>query len=226
MTSIKGLYYLQNYINIYKQNPNNVYEIELLESTIKCSDIEKILQFPNIEKIYLSYTEHNFINEFTKHINCFDNLYDIFINTGNSSLYKFQIDNDNLIYVSGIFDCINGCISKEEKCYYCDNLNKLKNTKSKTCIIENIGNYNLLNNLSISIENLKIKIGWSDLKNFELLNIPILIKNLTIIYDNFTSPEKIYEKCKDKIKLPFNCKLKIIQRKDLTGKNNNRFFSK
>ena len=154
-----------------------------------------------------------------------DNLYDIFIDTGDRSLYSFKIITENLIYISGIFKCINKCNSTEQKCYYCENMDYLNTTSSPYCIINNIGNFNLLNNLSPNIKNLKINVGWVNFDKFELSNLPIFIEKLTIIYTNFIAPEKFYELCINKIKLPFKCKLKIIRHVDMNEvTTQNRFF--
>jgi hypothetical protein len=226
MHSIRGLYHLQNFAGIvYNQDPKIIKEISIPTAIVKCSDIEKILEFSNLEKIQIGYTEKGFVEEFTKYIDYFDNLYDIFIDTGDRSLYSFKIITENLIYISGIFKCINKCNSTEQKCYYCENMDYLNTTSSPYCIINNIGNFNLLNNLSPNIKNLKINVGWVNFDKFELSNLPIFIEKLTIIYTNFIAPEKFYELCINKIKLPFKCKLKIIRHVDMNEvTTQNRFF--
>ncbi|NBU94076.1 MAG: hypothetical protein EBS18_06015, partial [Actinobacteria bacterium] len=47
--------------------------------------------------------------------------------------------------------------------------------------------------------------------DFELTNLPFSIEKVTIVYDAEASPSKFYEQYKRKIKLPFNCSLKIIK---------------
>jgi hypothetical protein len=76
-------------------------------------------------------------------------------------------------------------------------------------VIQNVEDNYLLNCISIDIETLIIIAN--NLVNFELVNLPPNIQNVTIIYKNFYEPSKFYEMYENKIKLPIDCKLKIIK---------------
>jgi hypothetical protein len=63
--------------------------------------------------------------------------------------------------------------------------------------------------MSVSIKKLILVVKYD--VGFELTNLPFSLEKLTIVYDTEQTPTDFYHMHKSKIKLPYGCKLKIIQ---------------
>jgi hypothetical protein len=159
-------------------------------------------------------TSHDFVNNLTK----------------KEEVTKYNlveiIDGDyydiaNILFIKELEYChIIHSEDEKENCKNCKIINIIQNTYSNKCIIrdiKSIQDYGLLNCISPNIQFLTILINNT---NFELTNLPLDLKKLIIIYYSTDSPAEFYDKHKQKIKIPFNCKLKLIKNQISTYNKN------
>ena len=191
--------------------------LNIQHKNLHCYDIESILKLTNLEKIYIKTDEVGFVDEFIKHIHLFENLHEFSVKLQVGGLYDYEevikencYDTEKVLFIKNLKKCdaVHDDETKND-CWDCYSLERLKNTNSKFCIIQNVKDNFLLNCLSCNIEVLTIIAN--NLVDFELTNLPIFVEKVTIIYSTEDSPSKFYEYYKSKIKLPFNCSLKIIK---------------
>lgn len=200
-----------------KINPLDIIMLDIRKKPAHCYDIEDIAKFRNLEKIYILTDEQGFVSELVKNIDLFENLYELsVIFKINEPPYYVELvdgnchDVSNVLLIKNLEQCtVNHKKEEVDECINCITLYNLQNTRSSNCIIQNFTNDYLLNSLSAEIKKLIIVVN--DLSNFRLDNLPFFLERLTIVYKNLQSSQDFYSEYKSKIKLPYNCKLKIIQ---------------
>ena len=67
----------------------------------------------------------------------------------------------------------------------------------------------------------KITVVLNHHEKIELTNLPFYLEQLTIVYTSMQTAQQFYDVHKAKIKLPYGCKLKIIQNLDINKSNFN-----
>lgn len=199
------------------KTPEKIYELNIRKRNLHCYDIETILKFKNLEKIHVVTDEEAFVDDFVKYVHLFDNLYEFTVGLQTDNKYKYIdlikdncYDTGKILFIKNLKKC-SLVHNEDEKleCWECYTFERLSNTNSYICVIQNIEDNYLMNCLSYNIE--KLTIVAKNLVNFDLSNLPCTIQNVTIIYDLNIEPSAFYELVKDNIKLPFECKLKIIK---------------
>jgi hypothetical protein len=219
---ITELCHLRN-IKITGINPLDVIKFDIRKKPAHCYDIEDIAKFRNLEKIYMLTDEQHFVLDLIKNIDLFENLYELSV--------KFRIDEppylieivdsnchdiSNVLLIKKLESCsFNHKEGEEEStnCVNCIAMNSLRNTVSANCVIQNFTNDYLLNSMSSEIKKLIIVV--LDPTKLELTNLPYFLQKITIVYKKMQTPNEFYAEHKSKIKLPYGCKLKIIQDYDV-----------
>ena len=217
---ITGLYTLR-YPSACQISCEEIYGIQIYTKPADIDDVKLLKNYPNLEQITMTTTDEGFLIEFSKFLDCFDNLYDIDINcvkyVNDINTYKKLITNDiydlpNFLFIKNLIYCnihpkINLTSNKCEKCCI---YTILQNTKSQRCLIQNFQNSTLLNALSPNIKNLTVCV--QSVQQCIMKNLPFTLETLTIVYSEPMTPEIFYSLIKNNIKIPYNCKLKIIQK--------------
>lgn len=213
---IEDLWFLRNF-KFTSGTASEIYELNINKKNLHCYDIESILKFENLEKINILTDEEAFAEEFVKHVHLFENLYVFSVKLQNGNKYDYvELIKDNcydtgkILYIKNLKKCsIEHTEDNQKECWDCYTVERLRETNSYICVIQNIEDNYLLNCISNNIEKLTLII--KNLVNFELTNLPCSIQNVTIVYTSCYKPSDFYDNYKDKIKLPLDCKLKIIK---------------
>jgi hypothetical protein len=160
-------------------------------------------------------------------VHLFENLYDLSVKLKINKLKCKELideicyDNGYLLFIKSLEECPfnHKQIDADEeqnnkKCINCYVLQCLRHTKSTSCIIQNYYDDWLLNSMSSSIKKLLIIV--SNEEKCRLLNLPFFLESLTVVYKTLKTPREFYDAHKHQIKLPYGCKLKIIQDYDIS----------
>jgi hypothetical protein len=203
-------------------HPKEVIKLDIVKEA-HSYDIENLCNFTKLEKINMVTDEEEFIPELLKNINSFENLYELSIklkldkNKFEELIDKNCYDVANVLLIKTLRHCslVHNKTKNDvncEDCYACD---RLQNTESANCVIQNIIDFSLLNSMSSNIKKL-IVVNYNH-KNIELLNLPFFLEKLIIVYKTLEKPNDFYNMYKSKIKVPYGCSLKIIQDYDVCG---------
>lgn len=218
---ITQISHLRN-LHAYGIEPGDVTQLIITDHkrSIIFDDVQHIIKLTSLERLEIiindideDYTK--IIYELEKNINKFKNLYDIVIKLRSDPVVNIIYscyESKHLLLIKSLDKCTlvhDDVKSKESECLNCYTFNRLSNTEATKCIIQHVNNPGMLNMLSSNIEILFVL--YSDLSNLYLGNLPMFIKNLCIIYCTNENVKDFYSKYKHKIKLPIDCKLKIIQ---------------
>jgi hypothetical protein len=203
-------------------NPLDIVKLNIKTRPDHSYDIEDVAKFKNLEKIHMLTDEPDFVNQLVKNIDLFANLYELSVYFKmDKPPYYIELIDENCYDVSNILLIKNlaTCTSKHEKeevaeCINCFTMYNLRNTRSSNCVIQNFTNDYLLNSMSNSIQKLIIVVNNPN--ELELRNLPFFLNALTIVYKTRATPREFYDEYQSKIKLPYGCKLKIIQDYDVS----------
>lgn len=213
--TITELCHLRN-LKYTSMTRNQIYSLYIQKKNLHCYDIDTIKTLKNLEQINIKTDELSFVDEFIKHIHLFENLYvfTVSLQIGNKYEYINLVsdncyDTGNILFIKKLEKCSN--IHPEDsilKCWNCYTKERLYNTDSKYCIIQNIIDVDLLDSMSCNVERLTILIGDN---KFKLLNLPISLTKIIIVYNMVITPTQFYELHNNDIKVPFGCVLKIVR---------------
>jgi len=201
-------------------HPTEVIKLDI-KNEAHCYDIRDLCNFTKLEKIRMVTDEQAFIPELLNNIHLFENLYDLSIKLKIDKYdFKELVDGNchdiaDILLIKLLEPCVLAHEEGEaEKCINCYAYNALQNTESSNCVIQNFINDSLLNSMSSSVKKLILVMNYNP--KLELTNLPFSLEKLTIVYKTHQKPSEFYELHKSKIKLPYDCKLKIIQDYDVS----------
>jgi len=193
------------------QDYTQICEINISETCELC-DVNQILLCKNLEKIKVTVVRIclklllDSLHKFTK-------LYDITIYNKNSSYGLPIIGSVKSFENNDIFYCdVEFCPKKHYRymCDICDTIYKLAESKNKKVIIKHNELKQILNCLPSTIEELTLYIKDNeDNENIFLTNLPFSLKQLHIVTN--INVNNFFNKYIEKIKIPFNCEITIIE---------------
>jgi hypothetical protein len=216
INTIKELHSIQNYPIVFEISIN-----EICESF----DINKILLCENLEKIKI-YVKRNSLKLLLNNLHKYEKLYDIVIyNTDSSKSLPIIGGNKSFINEHLFYCVVDVCLNKHYKyvCDKCDTIYKLRETTVQKVIIKNNKIIEILNSLPNTIEELTLYANSNT--DILLTNLPVGLNKLLVVTN--MNVDIFYEKYIKKIKIPFGCKVIIVEefnKEKLNKEYKNRFF--